>query len=190
MAHDVRMIPGRRVLLLSTQEADLPALLRLWNDGAVMQWVGFPDGLGYTLEKMHDWLRSIQANRHRHHFTVYAGDGMFCGEAHASLDRESRRASLDIKFVPEAQGKGRSRDALGALIDWVFRALSEADAVWVEPWPNNLAAQTLYYSCGLRQTTRPADLTEGPSYWELTRSTWSAMPRLGRPDTEHGSPMA
>jgi hypothetical protein len=85
MTHDVRMIPGRRVLLLSTQETDLPALLRLWSDVAV----------------------------------------------------------------------------------------------WVEPWPNNLAARTLYYSCGLRQTTRPDDLREGPSYWELTRPAWSAMPRLG-----------
>lgn len=178
MSHDVRMIPGRRVLLLSTQETDLPALLRLWNDGAVMQWVGFPDGLGYDLETMRAWLRRLQANRDRHHFTVCAGDGRFCGEAYGSLDRERRRASLDIKLVPEAQGQGRNRDAFGALIDWVFHTLPEADAVWVEPWPNNLAARTLYYSCGLRQTNRPADLREGPSYWELTRSAWSAAPRL------------
>lgn len=178
MTHNVLMIPGRRVLLLSTQETDLPALLRLWNDGAVMQWVGFPDGLGYDMEKMHEWLRRLQANRDRHHFAVYAGDGSFCGEAYSSLDRERHRAGLDIKFVPEAQGKGRSRDAFGALIDWVFRTLPEADAVWVEPRPNNLAARTLYYSCGLRQTTRPADLAEGPSYWELTRQAWSGTPPL------------
>ncbi len=172
MRHEVQMIPGRRVLLLSTQEADLPALLRLWNDGAVMRWVGFPDGLGYDLERMQEWLRRLRADRDRHHFTVYAGDGMFCGEAYGAVDRERRRASLDIKFVPEAWGKGRSRDALQALIDWIFRARIEADTVWVEPWPDNLAARTLYYSCGLRSTSRPADLPEGPSYWELTRDAW------------------
>jgi RimJ/RimL family protein N-acetyltransferase len=175
------MIPGRRVILLSTQEPDLPALLRLWNDGTVMQWVGFPEGLGYDLPRMQEWLRRLQANPNRHHFTVYAGDGMFCGESYCALDPQRRRASLDIKFVPEAQGRGRSRDALGTLIGWVFRTLPEAEAVWVEPWPNNLAARTLYYSCGLRQAIRPADLAEGPSYWELTRQEWSAA--LGEFDT-------
>jgi RimJ/RimL family protein N-acetyltransferase len=166
------MVPGQKVVLLATQEGDLPALLRLWNDGEVMKWVGFPDGLGWDLAQLRDWLRVVQANPDRHHFTVYGGNGLYCGETYFALDPVTRRAKLDIKFMPEAQGDGRSRDALRALIDWIFGHVTEVDSVWVEPWGNNLAARTLYYSCGLRETERPADLPEGPSYWELARGTW------------------
>lgn len=164
-------LPTERLILKSTTRSDLADLMRLWNDGSVMRWVGFPDGLGYDPAKAERWFAGMSAAPDRHHFVVRDRLGGFCGEVYAALDRSSRRASLDIKFVPSAHGGGRSREALGALIEWVFESFPEIDAVWTEPNEGNLAATTLYYSCGMRVRPRPVDLPHpGPSYWERTRA--------------------
>lgn len=53
------------VKLRETTGKDLDDLLALWNDGAVMQWVQFPDGLGYTIEKMRAWHEQLIKDPHR-----------------------------------------------------------------------------------------------------------------------------
>jgi RimJ/RimL family protein N-acetyltransferase len=106
---------------------------------------------------------------HGYHFCARTRDGEFLGEVFFRLDPENRRTGLDIKFVPRAQGRGLSRDALLTLIDWVFATFPETDAVWTEPRADNHAARTLYYSCGMRETERPAGMHEADSYWERRR---------------------
>ncbi len=170
---------GRRVVIRTTSEEDLPALMALWNDGEVMHWVGFPEGLGYDEARTARWLAWIRSSPDRHHFCVYAEEIGFCGETYCGVDREHRRGALDIKFTPPARGGGRSLDALMTHIDWCFRTLPEIDVVFTEPSPENLAARTLYYSCGLRPAERPADLEPYPSYWELRREEWAAAERHG-----------
>jgi len=160
------------MVLACTVESDLPELMTLWNDGRVMSWVGFPGGLRYDMPRMLRWLHAMRAHPDRFHFTARCAEIGFCGELYCDLNRAHRRAGLDIKFTPGAQGDGRSRIALRSLIRWIFATLPEADAVWTEPVASNLASRTLYYSCGLRSTERPADLEPGPSYWELTRASW------------------
>jgi RimJ/RimL family protein N-acetyltransferase len=160
---------AKRVTLRSTRGDDLSDLMTLWNDGRVMHWVGFPEGLGYTDEKAERWLAGIKQTATSYHFCARTRDGEFLGEVFCRLDPENRRAGLDIKFVPDAQGRGLSRESLLTLIDWVFAIFPEMDAVWTEPRSDNLAARTLYYSCGLRQTERPAGMHEADSYWERRR---------------------
>jgi SAM-dependent methyltransferase/RimJ/RimL family protein N-acetyltransferase len=190
MANPRLQIPGKRVTLRSTEKADLPALLSLWNDGDVMRWVGFPDGLGYDEAKITGWLARIQEDRDSYHFAVYEAEIGFCGEAFCRLDRTHRRGSLDIKFVPKARGSGRSRDALQTLIRWVFESLEQADAVWTQPSEENLAARTLYYSCGLRPAPRPADLPEYTSYWTMSRDEWRGGAWVSTRGTHPASPSA
>jgi len=158
------------VSLHPTGEADLPDLIRLWNDGRVMRWVGFPRGLGYDLPKMREWLRRLQADGLRHHFVVRTPQGAFCGEVYYAVDREHRRAGLDIKLLPRVQGRGIASTALQQLIELVFTAEKDIDAVWTEPSGKNQAARNLYGRCGLKPAARPRDMGEGESYWELRRS--------------------
>ena len=165
-----------RIVVRPTTTDDLRELRGLWNDGRVMRWAGFPDGMGYTDAGIAEWFEKVQANPRRHHYIVRAHDVGFCGELYYSVDVERRLASLDIKFRPEAQGGGRSADALMGLIHHIFRHEPEVDAVWTEPGDANLAAWTLYWRCGLRPTARPPGLRPGPSYWERARSD-----RNGRP---------
>ena len=152
-----------------TTADDLPDLGRLWNDGRVMRWVGFPEGLGHDEHSLDTWFALLQASRCARHF-VLREDGRFCGELFYRVDARHRRAELDVKLVPEAQGHGVATESLGWLIDRVFEREPGVDAVWTEPWPENPAARALYVRCGLAETSRPADLGPGPSYWERRRA--------------------
>lgn len=153
----------------ATTEGDLLELGRLWNDGRVMRWVGYPDGLGYDDEALRAWFGRLQSSGDGHHFVVRDSDVGFCGELFYRVDSEHRRAELDVKLVPEAQGRGIAAAALAWLIELVFEREPDVDAVWTEPWPENHAARALYARCGLAPTHRPTDLRAGPSYWERRR---------------------
>ncbi len=166
-------ILGEKVILRPTTQADLPMLLTLWNDGRVMRWVGFPDGLGYDLARMNAWYDRLQTQPHRHHFMVEHPTLGFCGETYYSADFTHHRAGLDIKLIPEVQGRGLATDALNTLIAHIFAVEPEIDAVWTEPSAVNAAARALYARCGLVPKPRPAELGEGDAYWERTPDRFS-----------------
>lgn len=157
------------VRLRETAERDLDDLVELWNDGRVMRWVCYPEGLGISRRGAEEWLTALRRDSRRHHFVVVDGEA-FCGEAYYAADVAHSRAELDIKLVPEAQGKGVATRALSSLVDLVFSREPQIDAVWVEPWPDNEKAHALYARCGLEPRPRPSDLPPGPSYWERRRT--------------------
>jgi len=165
-------IHGQLVAIHNTSEADLSDLMTLWNDGRVMKWVGFPDGLGYDQHRVNQWFERLQGNPSRHHFVVHTEVLGFCGELYYALDSIHRRAGLDIKLIPAAQGRGLATDALRRLIKFIFQSEPGVDAVWTEPSEENLSARRLYERCGLRPAIRPADMAQGESYWELRRQDW------------------
>lgn len=164
-----------RVTIRTTSRQDLTDLMTLWNDGRVMQWVGFPNGLGYDEEKIARWFEKLQSHPHRHHFVVYANSVGFCGEVYYAVDQAHRRAELDIKFVPSAQGRGLATDALQTLIRHAFENEKEVDIVWTEPRVNNIASRKLYTRCGLTPQPRPSDLEPFESYWALARESWLTL---------------
>jgi RimJ/RimL family protein N-acetyltransferase len=170
-------IAGEKIIIRRTTADDLSLLMTLWNDGWVMKWVGFPNGLGWDISKMKDWWYRLQINRNRHHFIVYTKEISFCGEVYYKVDKPHQRASLDIKFIPEAQNRGLATDALNTLINYVFISEPKVTAVWTEPVADNAASQKLYKRCGLKPKKRPVDLKPGPSFWELTREDWENIQR-------------
>ena len=182
------VVQGVSVTIRRTTDADLPDLMALWNDGRVMKWVGFPDGLGYDPESIREWYTRLESNSDRHHFVVHAEDLGFCGEVYYAVEKAHRRAGLDIKFVPKAQGRGLATDALKRLIRIVFESEPDVHAVWTEPSEENIAARKLYERCGLRPKPRPLDIQQRPLYWELRREDWAGM-RLS-PVTAAGTALA
>ena len=61
------------VSIRETTRADLGNILKLWNDGEVMRYVGFPDGLGVDLPYLDRWLKWIESGRPLiNHYSVYA----------------------------------------------------------------------------------------------------------------------
>ena len=156
-----------------TTNKDLPDVQKLWADGDVMRFVGFPEGLWKTDGEMRGWLRWIEAGRpERNHYSIFE-DGNYCGEAFYRIDPEHRSAALDIKLFAFARGRGVGTAGLSHAIREAFR--NGAERVWVDPNPENVKAIALYRRLGFREKDFPAYLLSGEEaprsiYMELRRS--------------------
>ena len=163
-----------KIELRPTCEADLPDLMALWNDGRVMKFVGFPDGLGATPDSMAAWLGRLRADRSRRHDSIHASDLGFCGEVYVAVDRSRDLATLDIKLRPEAQGRGIASHALALVLEETFKAALAVRA-YVDPSGRNERARHLYERLGFVEAERPAWL--GPPapdglYLEVSPATF------------------
>lgn len=156
-----------------TTAEDIKNIQRLWADGDVMRFVGFPDGLRQTDEEMQEWLCRISSHSPTvKHFSIYE-DAEYCGEAFYEVDREhNNSAALDIKLFSFARGRGIASQALSFAIEEAFK--NGAKTVWVDPHPQNVKAIALYKRLGFKQKAMPGYLTsEGENtqsiYMELCR---------------------
>ena len=165
-------LDGKKVIIKPTERKDLENIKDLWNNHEVMKWVGFPEGLDQSINDVTDWWKYIQKNNNAYHFVVFNKDGKFCGELYYKKEPKYNRAGLDIKFLPEVQGKGLATDALQLLINHIFNKEPEVNAVWTEPSKENVAARKLYSRCLLSSKERPKDMEPANSYWELSRNRW------------------
>ena len=101
-----------------TEKEDLIHVQRLWADGEVMRFVGFPNGLQETMEHLEqEWLPWVQNFPSRQHYSVYEKD-TYCGEAFYDVDARGY-ACMDIKLLPNARGKESL--ALRSPMHWIRR---------------------------------------------------------------------
>jgi len=164
------------IRIKETNQADLPNIMQLWNNGQVMFYVGFPQGLGVTMERLQQWLEGINQDTDSKHYSIYAQDIGYCGETFYRIDREHDLAILDIKLLPRAQGKGIAAYALSCTIDHVF-SNSLASKAYADPHPKNKKAWNLYAKLGFVSKPRPKFLEKGSTYLEVTPETFkSACP--------------
>ena len=67
-------------LMLEIKETtidDIKSVQQLWADGDVMRFVGFPEGLHETDERMEKWFRWIDSNRPAlNHYSIFE-DGQY-----------------------------------------------------------------------------------------------------------------
>lgn len=158
-----------------TDRLDLENVQKLWACPAVMEFVGFPQGLHETMEHLEsEWLPWVQSPPARRHYGVYDG-GCYCGEAFYDVD-SSGFACMDIKLLPEARGRGIACRALSFALDEAF-SMGGAVTAWVDPDPKNERALALYRRLGFRETERPPHLTEPGCpcvYMELSREVWES----------------
>lgn len=160
-----------KITIKETDQSDLPNVMGLWNDGNVMSYVGYPDGLGVTLERLQKWLSGVNQNMFRRHYSIYADGVGYCGETFYEIDREHDLARLDIKLMPEARGKGIAAYAFSYVIDQVF-SNNLATKARVDPHPDNKKAWDLYAKLGFISKPRPEFLEKGLTYMEVTPETF------------------
>ena len=142
-----------------TTVRELPLVQRLWADGDVMRYVGFPEGLRQTDEEMREWFGWIESGRPaRNHYAIFE-DGNYCGEAFYQIDPERHSAALDIKLFAFARGRGLGTAGLSHAIREAFR--NGAERVWVDPNPENSKAIALYRRLGFREKEFPEYLLYG-----------------------------
>ena len=145
--------------ILETCEKDLGDVQRLWADGDVMRFVGFPEGLRQSDEEMGQWYEWIRRSRPRvNHYSVFE-DGVFCGETFYRIDeKRGNSAAVDIKLCAFARGRGIAARALSFAMEEAFR--QGALRVWVDPNPLNERAIRLYERLGFVRREMPEDLRE------------------------------
>lgn len=136
-----------------------------------MPYVGFPNGLGISMEKLIEWLPWAISRPNRCHYSIYHEELGFCGETFYNLDTVHGTAALDIKLLPQAQGKGIAEFALRFAIEQAFLQ-GNAKRVYVDPHPDNLSAWNLYRKLGFTSKTRPRHLEHWVSYLEITQEDW------------------
>ena len=167
---------GERVRLRLTRLEDLEFLQKLWNDGEVMRFVGFPQGMGIDERGMREWFRRLEERRgrDREHWIVEA-EGEPIGEAYYRATdeycgyRASGMAEVDLKLAPEFWGRGYGSDALRTLALHLFE--KGFAVLVVSPNLQNKAALRLYARMGFEPKHRfRAEETEAEhEVWALTR---------------------
>ena len=161
------------IAVRETTAEDLKDVQRLWADGDVMRFVGFPDGLIKTDEEMKKWYQWIESNRPAlNHYSIFE-NGKYCGESFYQIDTEQKSAALDIKLFGLARGRGIAAAGLSHAIREAFR--NGAETVWVDPNPENGKAIALYQRLGFRRKDFPEYLISEDEeqisiYMELRKS--------------------
>ncbi len=164
-----------------TNVEDIKNVQRLWADGDVMKFVGFPNGLARTDEEMENWFEWIESGRPvLNHYSIYE-NGTYCGESFYNIDTGHQSAALDIKLFGSARGRGIAAAGLSYAIKEAFR--NGAEAVWVDPVPENKKAIALYKKLGFRQKVFPDFLIEGDEkpnsvYMELCKTDFDHLSRF------------
>lgn len=161
----------KRIILKETGPEDLDNIQALWNNGDVMAYVGFPEGLGICSMKVEAWFEGQGRDRSSRHYSIYTEDIGYCGETWYGIDAQHGIAALDIKLMPEAQGRGIAACALSFSIGEAF-SNAGVTSVYVEPQKDNVKAWNLYEKLGFVPRERPGFLQPFETYLELSRETW------------------
>lgn len=134
-----------------TTKDDLELVQKLWKDGRVMKWVGFPDGLEMSAEDMLKWYERLQQTPNEEHYSLFDTTGEYVGETFYRYHPEE--TEVDIKLVPSQQGKSYASVGLSYVMSKVF-VHDPNTVIIVDPHPENLQAYILYERLGFKKTTR------------------------------------
>lgn len=147
------------ITIRETTSRDLSNVQKLWADGDVMKFVGFPEGLHEIDESMKKWLSWMEQGKPlRNHYSLF-DDGVYCGESFYSIDVDHNySAALDIKLFSFARGKGIGTAGLKHAIKEAFA--NGAKTVWVDPDPQNVKAVALYERLGFVVKDPPAYIAQ------------------------------
>lgn len=160
-------------VIRETNENHLHDLMSLWNDGEVMHFVGYPEGLQMTEAKMISWLKAIKAKPGTKHYSIFDRDTGFLGETFYSYKALGKPATLDIKLIKSARGKQVARLALAFAIDQLFRN-TEATCACVDPDTRNLPANRLYAKLGFSEKEIRKGDGRDHRYMEIEKTVWQA----------------
>lgn len=161
-------------MIKETTKKDLNHIMMMWNDGEVMQYVGFPDGLHMTEESMEKWFENINLRPNCKHYSIYDREDGYCGEAFYSFVSKEQPATLDIKLVKNARGKQIARLALSHTIDQLFLN-TKAMKAYVDPNIDNHRAISLYQKLGFTEIRKTIYEQTVHIYMEICKSTWQDL---------------
>jgi len=167
-------------------------LQALWNDGTVMRYVGYPQGLGIDEQGMREWFERLKRHlgQDLKHWIVENERGEPIGEAFYKAECEyygylpaqqaasppnqaEKMAAIDIKLARRFWGRGYAADALRTLIRHLFEKGFET--IVVSPNLANEAALKLYERLGFKPKNRfwSEETGEEHQVWTLAKAKTS-----------------
>jgi|GEM_PF-744072 len=164
------MASSMQIVIKETSVDDLENILTLVNNGVVMKYVGYPDGLGVSLDDQQKWFKRAIQKPICCHYSIYTLDHAYYREIFYAIDSHNG-GMLDIKLLPAAQSKGIACQALAFVIGMAFED-GKADRVYVDPHPDNHKAWALYARIGFSTRPHPEYLEAGETYLEIMREEW------------------
>ncbi len=144
-------IKSKRIFIRPVEEKDLELLMIWWNDGRVMESVGFPQGLGLDLEKMSsDWER-WKKDPSTIRMIVCLDDGTPIGETcFHDYYPENKQTEIGIKIcIPELWGQGYGTEVLMLMTAYAFEHLA-VERVLLNPSKTNSRIIHVNEKCGYR----------------------------------------
>lgn len=167
---------GPRIHIRPTQREDLLFLQALWNDGQVMRYLGYPDGMHVSDTGMlHWWMMTPQAQSSNPNILYLAPppcvmtllDDTLIGELTYSIDAH-QRALVHLKLAPEFWGHGYAQEAMIMALRELFATTAATMAI-SEPSAANIAARRFLEHCGFTNTP-----TENhPDRWACSRTDFA-----------------
>lgn len=153
-----------------TEHRDLPDIARLWADGDVMRFVGFPEGLTLSDTDMQVWWERLSASPRARHFAIEDPELGYCGEAYYGADAAGDAAEVDIKLFAAARGRGLGALGLTVALKELFER-ELARVARVDPHRDNHAAIALYRRLDFTEVEPwVADPESTHLYFEITAS--------------------
>lgn len=132
---------------------DVPIILKWWNDGNVMKYVGFPQGLNINDNEVVQSIKGYQGQEQADFFVILDEDGKVIGEFCFKLIREDT-ATFDIKIGEvNRQGKGYGRQSVLQGIEYIAQ-MKTIDFIEIGVSPENSRAISLYRSVGFKEIRR------------------------------------
>ncbi len=174
------LIETERMLIRPVRADDLAHLVCWWNDGEVMRHVGFPNGLGITMEKLEaSWKKwkddPVQCRRiiclksemisESGCVTAPIGETNF-----HDYQPDNKQVEIGIKICrPDLWGQGYGTEALAAMTRYAFEALG-VDRVLLNPSKTNARIIRVNKKCGYRIIGEK----HGGLLMGLRKVTWSS----------------
>lgn len=161
-----------QLIIRPSVKEDLSNIMKLWNTGEVMRFVGYPEGFSISLKELEEWLPHVSLPGTRQHYSIYLSEN-YCGETFYSIDPEHNDGAIDIKLMPDARGQGVATRALSFAITNAFED-GGAKVVYVDPHRENAKALALYTRLGFVEKPYPKHIESSESnvYMELSPLAW------------------
>ena len=144
----------KRLKVRKAETSDVEMYLSLWNCGKVMRNVGFPKGLGISVEKMRKKIECFDQSEFDQTLVILEKEsGKRIGECKLGLPNKIGISTTDIKLLPEYWGKGYGKEIKNALCKYLF---NNTTAKTIESSPNeeNIASQKMQIACGGKEISR------------------------------------
>lgn len=165
-------IKSNRIIIKPITDDDLPMLMTWWNDGRVMVHVGYPQGLGLTINDMKTYMKKWRNDQTSIRMIICLKDATPIGEtAFHNYRPELKETEIGIKICrPELWGQGLGTEALQAMTNYAFLHLG-VKRVLLNPSKTNIRIIHVNQKCGYRTIGEK----DGGLLMELKKSDWQRM---------------